>query len=124
MLTDDELIVLEIAAQSGSILAIGRWEKPAKHLTELGCMKQLDQLNYGITDAGRVALEKEEAKVDAELMLKASVPPQAAVQPPDVPSDAHKAFPEHQTLADADISEVQSQGHESQDHEALGEDAG
>lgn len=59
-LTQDEYAVLMIAEKGESIAAIGRWEKPIQSLVARGLMRANDKFNNVITDAGRVAVEKED----------------------------------------------------------------
>lgn len=54
-LTQDELTVLLIADEGGSMIPIGRWEVPIRQLATRGFMKRLDEVNYVITEAGREA---------------------------------------------------------------------
>lgn len=68
-LTDDEATVLDIAAQQGTIGAIGRWEAPVKSLLKRGLMKDLsgDTFNCAITDAGRAVMRGQEVEEDKAL---------------------------------------------------------
>ena len=52
-LTEDEEAVLLIAAEGSWLAPIGRWEKPIKNLALRGLFFRKDDVNYGITDAGR-----------------------------------------------------------------------
>ena len=61
-LSEDESVVLSIAAEGASMMAIGRWEKPVKRLTTLGYLRAADKFNYFITDAGRQRWSREEAQ--------------------------------------------------------------
>lgn len=54
-LTDDERAVLMIAAQGQYMIPMGRWEKPILSLAVRGLMRKLDDVNYVITEAGRLA---------------------------------------------------------------------
>ncbi len=63
-LTNDEMSVLMIAERDQYMLAIGRWAEPTKSLAVKGLLK-CDMINggpqYTITDAGRTALQKQDA---------------------------------------------------------------
>lgn len=67
-LTQDEYAVLMIAEKGESIAAIGRWEKPIQSLVARGLMRANDKFNNVITDAGRVAVEKEDDSVIGEVL--------------------------------------------------------
>lgn len=67
-LTDDEYAVLMIADQGQHMLAIGRWEKPVKHLVTGGYMRKVDDVNYLITDAGRQAMQARGKEDDTALL--------------------------------------------------------
>lgn len=54
-LTDDERAVLMIAAQGQYMIPMGRWEKPILSLAVRGLMRKLDDVNYVITEPGRLA---------------------------------------------------------------------
>lgn len=61
-ITDDEYSVLMIAAEGQWLAPIGRWAKPVRDLAMRGLMVRRDEMNYTITDSGRVAmLEREQA---------------------------------------------------------------
>jgi hypothetical protein len=68
-LTDDEAAVLDIAAQSGNIAAIGRWEAPVKSLLKRGFLSDQsgDTFNCIITEAGAAARAGQEAEDDRAL---------------------------------------------------------
>lgn len=66
-LTDDEYTVLLIAVQGESMIPIGRWEVPIKNLAKRGLMFRHDDVNYGITYAGRAAARTRETQDDRQL---------------------------------------------------------
>ena len=69
-LTDDELIVLTIAAEGEYMAPIGAWKRAIERLTELGLMTKLDDVNFVITKAGRArAAEQEDADARAFIEL-------------------------------------------------------
>ena len=59
-LTEDERIVLTIAAEGESMMAIARWEKPIDALVARGLMQRGDKFNNFITPAGRAAIKQVE----------------------------------------------------------------
>lgn len=59
-LTEDERIILTIAAEGQSLMAIARWEKPIESLVAKGLMERGDKFNNFITDAGRAAIKETE----------------------------------------------------------------
>lgn len=59
-LTEDEYTLLLIAADGGSIAAIGKWEKPVEGLVRRGYMLAHDKFNHTITAAGKAVAEGEE----------------------------------------------------------------
>ncbi len=65
-MTNDELTVLMIAAEGGSMAPIGRWEKPIRDLVSRGLMRKHDGVNYVITSAGMDAVLLEEKQRDGE----------------------------------------------------------
>lgn len=70
MITDDERTVLMIADRGEYMLAIGRWERPIKNLTEKGflkCQQLAGGPQYTITDAGRLELNATDAEEDRNL---------------------------------------------------------
>jgi hypothetical protein len=69
-LTDDEATVLQIAAQQGTIGAIGRWEAPVKSLVKRGLLQDMtgDFFNCQITEAGKSAVSGAEAEEDKALV--------------------------------------------------------
>ena len=68
-LTDDEATVLQIAAQGMTIGAIGRWAGAVESLLTRGLLKDMsgDKFNCVITDAGRSAMDGQEAEDDRAL---------------------------------------------------------
>lgn len=68
-LSDDELTVLQIAAQGESIAPIGRWEAPVKKLAFLGYLRRLDDFNYVITPKGHHRADEQEDE-DAMAFLR------------------------------------------------------
>lgn len=73
-LTQDEIAVLMIAAEGEPMMPIGRWEKPVEALVSKGFLKghpsaqdPTGRHNCYITDAGRQALQSEEAETDKAL---------------------------------------------------------
>jgi len=68
-LTDDEATVLQIAAQQGTIGAVGRWEAPVKSLVKRGLLQDMtgDFFNCQITEAGKSASAESEAELDRAL---------------------------------------------------------
>lgn len=66
-LTRDEVTILSIAAEGESMMPIGRWEKSVENLVKRGFLERHDKFNNTITEAGRAALEAEEADADAQL---------------------------------------------------------
>lgn len=52
-LSEDEEVVLSLAAEGESMMAMGRWEKPVLRLAELGYLRAADKFNYFVTDAGK-----------------------------------------------------------------------
>jgi hypothetical protein len=52
-LTQDEEAALLICAEGAWLAPIGRWETPVKELTRKGLLFRKDDVNYGITGAGR-----------------------------------------------------------------------
>jgi hypothetical protein len=69
-LTDDEATVLQIAAQHGTIGAIGRWEAPVKSLVKRGLLQDMtgDFFNCQITESGKSASAESEAELDRALV--------------------------------------------------------
>jgi hypothetical protein len=59
-LTDDERVVLMIAASGQSMIPIGRWEGSIRALHARGFLQKLDEVNYAITPAGRAASDAAE----------------------------------------------------------------
>jgi hypothetical protein len=68
-LTDDEAAVLEISAQGMPMIAIGRWQKPIESLLKRGFLKDVTgyKFNCVITEAGRAAMDGQEAEDDRAL---------------------------------------------------------
>lgn len=68
-LTDDESTVLQIAAQHGTVGAIGRWEEPVKSLVKRGLLQDLsgDYFNCRITEAGKSVHAGAESEEDKAL---------------------------------------------------------
>jgi hypothetical protein len=68
-LTGDESTVLQIAAQQGTIGAIGRWEVPVKSLVKRGLLHDMtgDFFNCQITEAGKSASAESEAELNRAL---------------------------------------------------------
>jgi hypothetical protein len=68
-LTDDEATVLQIAAQQGTIGAIGRWESTVKSLVRRGFLQDMtgDFFNCQITETGKSASAESEAELDRAL---------------------------------------------------------
>lgn len=68
-LSGDEATVLQIAASGQSMIAVGRWEEPAKSLVRRGFLKDMsgDMFNCVITDAGQAAMQGQEAEDDRAL---------------------------------------------------------
>lgn len=62
-LTDDEFVVLSLAAAGHNMMAIARWEKPADTLVRRGFLVRHDKFNHEITAEGRVAIERHEANI-------------------------------------------------------------
>ena len=61
-LSEDDLIVLSLAADGERMIAIGRWEKPTEKLEALGYLEYApDKFNAVITAAGRERWTAEEA---------------------------------------------------------------
>lgn len=67
-LTEDERIVLTIAAKGQSMIAIARWEKPIDSLVAKGLMVRHDKHNNLITNAGREAIAEDEDKPYRDLL--------------------------------------------------------
>lgn len=63
-LSDDEYVVLAIAAEGQSMMQVGRWQRPTEHLVELGYLVANDKFNCFITPAGRQAAAEHEKKTD------------------------------------------------------------
>src|SRR3979490_14498 len=59
-LTQDELTVLLIADEGGSMMPLGRWQAPVESLIVKGYLHANDQFNNVITEAGRKACGKAE----------------------------------------------------------------
>jgi hypothetical protein len=66
-MTNDEFTCLEICGQGEMLAPIGRWEAPVKALAARKLLVAHDAFNYGITDAGREALEAHGKEEDAIL---------------------------------------------------------
>jgi len=64
VLSDDEFTVLMIAAGGESMIPIGRWERPVKALAERGLLNRLNEANYVITEAGRLAVRERDRQDD------------------------------------------------------------
>ena len=79
-LSDDEFVVLTLAANGESMAAIGRWEKPIEHLVLLGMLHRHDKFNNVITSKGRQAHHAHEEKI--ELGLANAVARVNGVKPP------------------------------------------
>jgi hypothetical protein len=65
-LTDDEFTLLEIMSRGEAMMAIGRWERPLKHLVVKGMADPQDGFNYIITEKGREALGGHKQEVDTD----------------------------------------------------------
>lgn len=63
-LSDDEYVVLAIAAEGQSMMQVGRWQAPTEHLVELGFLVAHDKFNCFITPKGRQAAAEHEKKTD------------------------------------------------------------
>ena len=59
-LSEDDLIVLSLAADGESMAAIGRWEKPCDKLVRLGYLSRGDKFNNFITPEGKERWAREE----------------------------------------------------------------
>ena len=69
-LSDDELVVLSIAAEGESMIPIGRWEEPVKRLVTLGYLWSADKFNNLITERGRKRWAAEDDReIDAIIRL-------------------------------------------------------
>ena len=92
-LSEDDLIVLSLAADGERMIAIGRWEKPTEKLEALGYLEYApDKFNAVITAAGRERWTAEEA---AELhaivrMNNMVVEEKKGKEPADAPGDAKR----------------------------------
>lgn len=65
-LTQDEYMVLMIAASGEYMMPIGRWEKPVEDLVARGLLHRYDKFNNTITEAGKQAVKaREDADVRA-----------------------------------------------------------
>jgi len=60
-LNEDELVILSLAAEGESLMALGRWEKPVERLLALGYLRAADKFNYFITPTGKARWKAEEA---------------------------------------------------------------
>lgn len=69
-LSNDERSVLMIAAQGQYMIPLGRWAEPVLSLAKRGFLKKLDDVNYVITEAGRLASDTAEDDAIRD-MLKA-----------------------------------------------------
>jgi hypothetical protein len=59
-LSDDERVVLMIAAEGSFMIPIGRWRETILALASRGFLRKLDDVNYVITEAGRAASDAAE----------------------------------------------------------------
>ena len=66
-LTQDEEAVLLIAHEGAWLAPIGRWETSVKNLALKGLLYRKDDVNYGITGAGRDAVTELERRTDEAL---------------------------------------------------------
>lgn len=71
-LSDDEYIVLTIANEQQSMMAIGKWQSVVNGLVEKGLMHRHDQFNNTISSKGRQALFAHEEKVDLGIIEAAN----------------------------------------------------
>jgi hypothetical protein len=60
-LSEDELLILSLAAEGESMMALGRWEKPVERLVAFGYLRAADQFNHFITTTGKARWVAEEA---------------------------------------------------------------
>ena len=67
-LSQDEFTVLLLADKGESMIPIGRWKTPILALTERGLMQRNDEVNYGITLAGREACAERDREDDAAML--------------------------------------------------------
>jgi hypothetical protein len=66
-LTDDEFTILLLGNEGESLAPIGRWKVPILALTERGLMQRFNDVNYGITQEGRDAVDARNAEDEAAL---------------------------------------------------------
>ena len=84
-LTDDEFTVLMIA-EDNSIAPLGRWKEPVLSLAKRGLLERYNEVNYGITLAGKEVRAARDASDEGEMLRllgrghEADVP--VAVEPP------------------------------------------
>ena len=63
-ITDDQFTCLMITAKGDSLAPIGRWKEAVLSLASHGLLEKLDDVNYGITPAGRAACEARDKEDD------------------------------------------------------------
>ena len=66
-LTNHEFAVLLLADEGESLIPIGIWEKQIKPRETLGLLKKNDEVNYVITEAGRLARKARDDNDGAEM---------------------------------------------------------
>lgn len=58
--SEQELILLSIAAQGGYLAPVGEWKEAILRLTSIGYLRKQDDVNYVITRAGRKVHDAQE----------------------------------------------------------------